>query len=109
MLVWGEFLENEVGAVHPSGLFGTDADTHAAEAHHGKKSRHAAKKPPEAGTDEADKGAKPKPVKHANAKPDAAAKSADKPASAEKSDAKPAKPKAAAKPAKPAPKPDSNG
>ena len=87
-----------------------DADTQAAEAHHGKKSRHGAKKPPEAGADEAGNEAKPKPVKHANAKPDAAAKSADKPASAEKSDAKPAKPKAVAKPAtKPAPKSDANG
>jgi D-alanyl-D-alanine carboxypeptidase len=84
-----------------------DSDAQAAEAaaHHGKKGRHGAKKPPEAGPDEADKGAKPKPVRHANAKPDAAAKPADKPASADKSEAKLAKPKTAAKPAtKPAPK-----
>jgi D-alanyl-D-alanine carboxypeptidase len=78
-----------------------DADAQAAEAaaHH-KKGRHGAKKPHEAAPDEADKGAKPKPVRHASAKPDATAKSADKP------DTKPAKPKAAAKPAKPAPKSD---
>jgi D-alanyl-D-alanine carboxypeptidase len=76
----------------------------AAAAHHGKKSRHAAKKPDAA--ENAGQDAKPKPAKHANAKPDAAAKPADKPASTEKSDAKPAKPKAAAKPAKPAPKSD---
>jgi D-alanyl-D-alanine carboxypeptidase len=81
-----------------------DADAQAAEAHHGKRGRHGVKKPPEAGPDEADKGAGSKPVRHANAKPDAAPKTADKP------DTKPAKPKAAAKPAKPAPKPDkSNG
>jgi D-alanyl-D-alanine carboxypeptidase len=80
-----------------------DADEQAAAAHHGKKAHHGAKKPPEAGADEAVKEAKPKPVKHANAKPDAAAKTADKPAAA---DAKPAKPKAVAKPAKPAPKSD---
>jgi D-alanyl-D-alanine carboxypeptidase len=87
-----------------------DADEQAAASRHGKKSRHGARKPPEAGPDEADKGAEPKPVRHANAKPDAAAKLADKPASADKSDAKPAKPKAAAKPAaKPAPKSDANG
>jgi D-alanyl-D-alanine carboxypeptidase len=49
--------------------------------HHGKKSRAATKKP--------DASAE---SKHANAKPDAAPKTADKP------DAKPAKPKAAAKP-----------
>ena len=96
------------------------AEDQAAAAHRGKKSRHAAKKPTEAGADGAGKEAKSeaksetksgasKPVKHANAKPDAAAKTADKPTAA---DAKPAKPKAAAKPAKPAPKPDaksSNG
>jgi D-alanyl-D-alanine carboxypeptidase len=58
-----------------------DADQQAAAAHHGKKSRNAKK--PDGGP------------KHANAKPDAAAKSADKPAT----DAKHAKPKAAAKPA----------
>ena len=88
-----------------------DSDAQAADAaaRHGKKARHGAKKPPEAGPDEADKGAKSKPVRHANAKPDAAAKPADKP-SADKSEAKPAKPKAAAKPAaKPAPKSDANG
>jgi len=91
-----------------------DSDAQAAEAaaHHGKKGHHGAKKPPEAGPEEADKGAKPKPVRHANAKPEAAVKPADKPASADKSEAKPAKPKTAAKPAaKPAPKPksDANG
>ena len=86
-----------------------DADEQAAASRHGKKSRHAAKRPPEAGADDEGKEAKSKPVKHANARPDAAAKSADKPASAEKSDTKPAKPKAAAKPAKPAPKSDANG
>jgi len=87
-----------------------DADQQAAAAaHHGKRPRHAAKKPPEAGADDAGKEAKSKPVKHASARPDAAAKSADKPATGEKSDAKPAKPKAAAKPAKPAPKSDANG
>jgi D-alanyl-D-alanine carboxypeptidase len=69
-------------------------DAAAAARHHGKKSRVAAKRPPEAGPDDSAKEAKPKSVKHANAKPDATAKSADKPASA---DAKP-KPKAAAKP-----------
>ncbi|HVS38625.1 MAG TPA: hypothetical protein VMS17_23920, partial [Gemmataceae bacterium] len=83
-----------------------DADAQAAEAtRHSKRGRHGAKKPPEAGPDEADKGGKPKPVRHANAKPDAAPKSAgNKPAdnkSANKPDTKPAKPKAAAKPAKP--------
>jgi D-alanyl-D-alanine carboxypeptidase len=86
-----------------------DANEQAAAARHGKKSRHAAKKPPEAGVDDAGKEAKLKPVRHANAKPDAAAKSADKPAATEKPDAKLAKRKAAVKPAKPAPKSDSNG
>ena len=86
-----------------------DSDEQATASRHGKKSRHAAKRPPEAGADDAGKEAKSKPVKNANAKPDAATKSADKPASADKSDAKPAKPKAAAKPAKPAPKSDANG
>ena len=71
-----------------------DADAQAAEAaRHGKRGRHGAKRPPEAGPDEADK---PRPVRHANARPDAASpKTIDKP------DAKPAKPKAASKPAKP--------
>ncbi len=77
----------------------------------GKKSRVtvAAKKPdadaPKAAA-KSDKPAKPPAVRHANAKPDAAAKPAAKPAtSADKPAAKPAKPKAAAKPkseAKPA-------
>lgn len=85
-----------------------DAAEEQAAAHHGKKLRHAAKGPPEAGADDTKSGAG-KPIKHANAKPDAAAKTTDKPVAA---DAKPAKPKAVAKPAKPAPKPDaknSNG
>src|ERR1700729_3922910 len=56
----------------------------------GKKTHVAAKRPPEAGADDASK-----PAKHANA----AAKTADKPAT----DAKPAKPKTVAKPAKPKP------
>jgi D-alanyl-D-alanine carboxypeptidase len=71
----------------------------AAARRHGKKSRVAAKRPPEAGSDDAGaKSASGKQAKHANAKPDA--KTADKPVAADKS----AKPKAAAKPAKPAPK-----
>jgi D-alanyl-D-alanine carboxypeptidase len=70
-----------------------EADEQAAAARHGKKAHHGAKKPPEAGADDA---GKPKPVKHASAKPDAVAKPAS-------TDAKPAKPKAAAKPK---PKPD---
>jgi len=80
-----------------------DANEQAAAARHGKKSRHAARKPDAA--DDTGKEAKSKPAKHANAKPDAA-KSADKPAATEKSEAKPAKRKAAVKPAKPAPKSD---
>ena len=84
-----------------------DANEQAAAARHGKKSRHAAKKPDAA--DDAGKAAKSKLARHANAKPDAAAKSAVKPAATEKSEAKPAKPKAAVKPAKPAPKSNSNG
>jgi len=83
-----------------------DANEQAAAVHHGKKSRHAAKKPDAA--DAAGTEAKPKPARHANAKPDAA-KSADKPAATEKSEAKPAKRKAAVKPAKPAPKSDASG
>jgi D-alanyl-D-alanine carboxypeptidase len=59
--------------------------------HRGKKSQVAAKKP---GTE-----AKPAPIKHANAKPEAAPKAAGSDAAV----AKPAKPKAVAKP-KPAPK-----
>ena len=80
------------------------AEQQAAAKHRAKKSRVASKKP-DAGVEAASaakdggKEAKPgKPVRHANAKPDAAAKSADAPA------AKPAKPKATAKPGKPAPK-----
>ena len=86
-----------------------DAEEQAAAAkHRGKKSRVAGRKPPEAGPDDAGKEAKstgkPKPIKHANARPDAAAKTADKPATSDKS----AKPKAAAKPTtKPAPKSNS--
>ncbi|MDE1932404.1 D-alanyl-D-alanine carboxypeptidase family protein [Bradyrhizobium sp.] len=81
-----------------------DSNEQTAAARHGKKAHHAAKKPPEAGPDEAGNAAKPKPVKHVNAKPDAPAKTADKPAASDK----PAKPKAAAKRAKPAPKSDSS-
>ena len=74
-------------------------DAAAAARRHGKKSRVASKKPPEAGPDNSGaKSASGKQAKHANAKPDA--KTADKPATGDKS----AKPKAAAKPAKPAPK-----
>jgi D-alanyl-D-alanine carboxypeptidase len=65
------------------------ADAIAAK-HRGKKTHVAAKRPPEAGADDASK-----PAKHANA----AAKTADKPAAADK----PAKPKTVAKPAKPKP------
>jgi D-alanyl-D-alanine carboxypeptidase len=75
----------------------TAADDAAATARrHGKKSRVAAKRPPEAGPNDAGaKSASGKQAKHANAKPDA--KTADKPAASDKS----AKPKAVAKPAKP--------
>jgi D-alanyl-D-alanine carboxypeptidase len=84
----------------------TAAQEQAAARHRGKKTHVAAKRPAEAAPDDTAKQAKStgKPVKHANAKPDAAAKTADKPATA--------KPKAVAKPAKPAPKSDaksSNG
>jgi D-alanyl-D-alanine carboxypeptidase len=85
------------------------AEDQLAAKHHGKKTHLATKKPPEAGADDAGKEAKSassKPAKHANAKPDAAAKTADKPATADKTDAKPAKPKAVAKPK---PKPDVKG
>jgi D-alanyl-D-alanine carboxypeptidase len=68
----------------------------------GKKSRVAAKKPDAAAEPkaEAKSDAKPAVVRHANAKPDAAAaKPAEKPvASTDKPAPKPAKPKAAAKP-----------
>jgi D-alanyl-D-alanine carboxypeptidase len=68
----------------------------------GKKSRVAAKKPDAAAEPKSDAkiDAKPAAVRHANAKPDAAAaKPAEKPAaSADKPASKPAKPKAAAKP-----------
>ena len=72
----------------------------------GKKSRVAAKKPDAAAEPKTDakidakSNSKPAAVRHANAKPDAAAaKPADKPAaSADKPASKPAKPKAAAKP-----------
>jgi D-alanyl-D-alanine carboxypeptidase len=90
-------------------------DAAAAARRRAKKTHVASKRPPEAGPDDAGKEAKSpasKPVKHANAKPDAAAKTPEKPA-ADKSAVKPAKPKVTAKPAtpKPAPKPDksSNG
>jgi D-alanyl-D-alanine carboxypeptidase len=73
-----------------------DSETQVAR-HKGKRSRVAAKKPGTAAEPKA--AAKPATARHANAKPDAAAKSAEKPSAA-----KPAKPKAAAKPAKPAPK-----
>jgi D-alanyl-D-alanine carboxypeptidase len=69
---------------------------------HGKRSRVASKKSGADSKDtakEATKDAKPAAARHANAKPDAASKSADAPA------AKPAKRKTAAKPSgKPAPK-----
>ena len=70
------------------------AEEQAAAKHRGKKTHVAAKRPPEAGADNAGK-----PAKHANA----TAKTTDKPATADKS----AKPKALAKPAKP--KPDVKG
>ena len=71
-------------------------DAAAAARRHGKKTRHAGKRPPEAGADDATaKSASSKQAKHASAKPDA--KTADKPAAGDKA----AKPKAAAKPAKP--------
>jgi D-alanyl-D-alanine carboxypeptidase len=76
-----------------------DADEQAASARHrGKKSRSAKK--PEAAEDAGQEAKSSKPAKHASAKGDAAARTADKPAAADKP-----KPKAAAKPAKP--KPDS--
>jgi D-alanyl-D-alanine carboxypeptidase len=62
----------------------------------GKRSRVAAKKPDAAAAPKADAKSDAKPIRHANARPDAA-KTADKPAA----DAKPAKPKTAAKPSKP--------
>jgi D-alanyl-D-alanine carboxypeptidase len=76
----------------------------------GKKSRLAAKKPDAAAEPKAEAksdtkpepkaAAKPATVRHASAKPDAAAKTAEKPvATADKPAAKPAKPKAVAKPA----------
>ena len=74
----------------------------AASKHRGKKTHLAAKKPPEAGPDDAGKEAKStaaKPARHVNAKPDTTAKTTDKPAAADS--AKSAKPKAVAKPAKP--------
>lgn len=83
--------------------------------HRGKRSQVAAKKPDasveksEAGPKSRDAGKEAKsgttkPSKHANARPDATAKTTDRPA-ADKSDAKPAKPKATARPAtKPSPK-----
>jgi D-alanyl-D-alanine carboxypeptidase len=77
----------------------TATQEQASAKHRGKKAHLAAKKPPETGVDDSGKETKSaagKPAKHANAKPDAAAKPADKPA-ADKS----AKPKAVAKPAKP--------
>ncbi len=102
-----------------------DADQQTAARHRGKKSRVAAKKPDaaaepkndaksgdakseakDAGKDAKSGATKPASVRHANAKPDAAAKSTDKPAvGTDKTDAKPAKPKSAAKRAtKPGPK-----
>ncbi len=103
-----------------------DADQQATPRARGKKSRVATKKPdavekpkeaksnakPDSKGDAAKpdtKGdtktaAKPASIKHANAKPDAAAKPADKPAAGGDQAAKPAKPKAVNKPApKPAP------
>jgi D-alanyl-D-alanine carboxypeptidase len=81
----------------------TDAEKQATP-RRGKKSRVAAKKPDTAAPKSEAKteaksntkpAAKPAAVRHASAKPDAAAKPAEKPAA---SAAKPAKPKAAAKP-----------
>jgi D-alanyl-D-alanine carboxypeptidase len=66
------------------------AEEAVAAKHRGKKTHVAAKRPPEAGADDASK-----PARHANA----AAKTADKPATADKS----VKPKTVAKPAKPKP------
>ncbi len=94
-----------------------DTEKQTPPVHHGKKSRVAAKKPDATAETQTDAGkdsksdakpaaVKPAAVKHANAKPDAAPKSAEKPAaSADKPATTPARPKAAAKPpAKPAPK-----
>ena len=92
------------GAALIAAVAADSANQQAAVKHRGKKTQLAAKKPPGAAADDAGKEAKStgKPVKHANAKPDAAGKTA--PATA---DVKPAKPKAAAKPtSKPAPKSD---
>jgi D-alanyl-D-alanine carboxypeptidase len=98
-----------------------DADSQATPKHRGKKARLAAKKSDSAGEPKADakdsgkdggkdaKGTEPKSVKHANAKPDSAAKPAVKPsdtktasdnkpvAAADKPVTKPAKPKAVPK------------
>jgi D-alanyl-D-alanine carboxypeptidase len=99
-----------------------DVEKQAAQPHGKKKSRVAAKKPDataessagakDSGTDakseakpaEPKSAAKPAAVRHANAKPDTAPKTAETPVAAtDKPAAKPAKPKAAAKPsAKPA-------
>ena len=81
------------GAALIAAVAADTAEEQAAAKHRGKKTHVAAKRPPEAGVDDASK-----PAKHANAKPGAAAKPADKPATAD--GAKPAKPKAAK------PKPD---
>ncbi|MBR0719194.1 D-alanyl-D-alanine carboxypeptidase family protein [Bradyrhizobium liaoningense] len=90
-----------------------DADQQATP-RRGKKSRVAARKPeagekskdaksdakqnakPDANKPDAKTAAKPASIKHANAKPESAAKPAEKPAAS--GDAKPAKPKAATKP-----------
>jgi D-alanyl-D-alanine carboxypeptidase len=75
-----------------------DTEQQATPKHRGKKTRVAAKKPDDAPETKDAKPAKPAAVKHANAKPDAAAKPAEKPvASSDKPAAKP-KPKAIAKP-----------
>jgi D-alanyl-D-alanine carboxypeptidase len=84
------------GAALIAAVAADTAKEQAAAKHRGKKAHVAAKRPPEAGADDANK-----PAKHANA----VAKSADKPATADST--KPAKPKAVAKPAKP--KPDVKG
>src|ERR1700733_12618764 len=81
------------GAALIAAVAADTAEEQAAAKHRGKKTHVAAKRPPEAGGDDASK-----PAKDANAKPGAAAKPADKPATAD--GAKPAKPKAAK------PKPD---
>ncbi len=82
------------GAALIAAVAADTAEEQAAAKHRGKKTHVAAKRPPEAGADDA-----AKPAKHASA----TAKTTDKPATSDKS----AKPKAVAKPARP--KPDVKG